>query len=1131
MTCQGCKNKGNQMPYHYGAQQRRRIGPMARPSGLWRGPGPGRPGHNPDVYGGGQPQQGQQGQQQGPVIGGGGFDKGTLGNLPYANSGSGGGTADGRPNFTPFNPNGRMQYGGWTWDKGQWTQGGGGGMGGQGTGGILGGTGPGGTGPGGMGTGGGGGMFNTGGGQFSDVPGGGFTGRRTTGGPNSAPNGFAGGMGTGGQMSPQMGLQGGYGPQNRSQGGGLAVSHQAPAKSAHKLNYMPGAAQAPGMTGAQRFIQNSQGAQGGYDYSGALSRPNENNAQMAARYNKARGLAVEAQRQRTANDPRLRLGGAQTQRGQGLNARTGTGAGFNDAGYPIREGTTGMGLGDQGRVRGPIQASLSPQQKRANRLAANAAVQRDQAAAERAAAAGLPAGQRMVNDGTTQGRLGLVGGAQRSSGGSGQAPVGRNQPMGTRLGTGQMNINSGNWGGTGSSFGNFLDTLRYQHQLQGRDRFTGAVPRGGDRQQGHAAGQGGAQRSQYGSVGDAYQRAYEDARRANEERYQDILAGRKDLGNRLENQQQANLNALMGGFGELGGQAGQNMQNLLDNYNTQRERTMGGAMERRDREFQGFQNLNDAMMGLNAEGRQQLLGGYDDRTSRNLDQRAKDRANIEGGYQDRLQEGLGRLEGLGSEDRKRINTLYDERNKQDRGQVEQDLISRGLGNTTIRNSMLGGTTNRLNRNRDLALGQLDSNLRNQLFDAYRGLSGDRLGALERQAESYSGADERLSGQGLQALERLNQSREGIMGQNLTNALLGLRSANQAILGADMGLTGQGLSAMERGQGQQLNIGSAGLNALERGQAQQLATTSGAGEQLYNFMERRTDAYPDIGQLIGLANAYGSSGGGLGGLLGAVSGYQDPYRQGGGGQGGAGGQAGGMGGMQGMAQVIQKLLEMLNQGRGGQGGGAGGQQAPVNDGRQEELERIARRQAEAAEATRRAREAYGTDNPVQNPSGPPMDSGPGDYWSPQPYDNQMVDPNRPITSEEEARRADRGMRQADLSAQPPGPPFYPFVGQADPTAQPPYAPNPAPLQNLLNPAVNAPGPDVPNWTMLPGSAGYRGAEGYPAPTGPWGFSWPGPTREEILGGPGWFNPGPVWQRPGRLPVPTLPAPPPGTGFGY
>lgn len=97
------------------------------------------------------------------------------------------------------------------------------------------------------------------------------------------------------------------------------------------------------------------------------------------------------------------------------------------------------------------------------------------------------------------------------------------------------------------------------------------------------------------------------------------------------------------------------------------------------------------------------------------------------GYQSRYERALQMLAGLGQQEGKDINELYDQQG----AKINQNLIGRGLGNSTVTSTMAMGNE----RERLASLGRLNEQMRQQAMAADAGLSGDTLQFMERKTEA------------------------------------------------------------------------------------------------------------------------------------------------------------------------------------------------------------------------------------------------------------------------------------------------------------------------------------------------------------------------------------------------------------
>lgn len=124
-------------------------------------------------------------------------------------------------------------------------------------------------------------------------------------------------------------------------------------------------------------------------------------------------------------------------------------------------------------------------------------------------------------------------------------------------------------------------------------------------------------------------------------------------------------------------------------------------------------------------------------------QRAENSANakneqrydeILGGYRQRRDEAMQEMASLGTTQRREIDDLH----TRAEAELEQDMIARGLGNTTLRSSARADLGERRGRLRQ----ELEERLTRNRIDLGAQLSGDMLGFMERRTDE--GPDVRLS---------------------------------------------------------------------------------------------------------------------------------------------------------------------------------------------------------------------------------------------------------------------------------------------------------------------------------------------------------------------------------------------------
>lgn len=258
-----------------------------------------------------------------------------------------------------------------------------------------------------------------------------------------------------------------------------------------------------------------------------------------------------------------------------------------------------------------------------------------------------------------------------------------------------------------------------------------------------------ANQEMFGDLVEAWQGAFDQSNEANESRYQDILQGYlAQLGRGKDI-----LSETDEGLGIAGG------------AQSDRWRRVGGNLE--------------AMEGDLERSREGLTGRMQ-------------------GEQGRLEDLLG---SLGEQGRSDIAEQFG----QERGQARQSMINRGLGNTTVQDSMLANVRER---------------------------EGDALGRFY---------------------------------ENLVRERVGLGERG---LGRELGLGTFGLDQQEAGIGRRYDYGLAGQQfgeqQIERqlGQdRQRLATETGLPREMLQFMERREDTGPEMMDLFQLAMLFGQAGSG------------------------------------------------------------------------------------------------------------------------------------------------------------------------------------------------------------------------------------------------------------------------------
>lgn len=161
---------------------------------------------------------------------------------------------------------------------------------------------------------------------------------------------------------------------------------------------------------------------------------------------------------------------------------------------------------------------------------------------------------------------------------------------------------------------------------------------------------------------------------------------------------------------------------------SQRESTPPGASGFRTYEYRLTRDSVDPNTTL-----QSLLGEYIKSYNTGAQVNEQRYRDILGGYRDRYSQAMQTLQGLGSAAQADINQQYDRLGSK----TTSDLITRGLGNTTIAGSMQRGVES----DRAKTMGQLNEALRREALNTQLGASGDTLKFMENRKDAYPTLDQ------------------------------------------------------------------------------------------------------------------------------------------------------------------------------------------------------------------------------------------------------------------------------------------------------------------------------------------------------------------------------------------------------
>ena len=181
----------------------------------------------------------------------------------------------------------------------------------------------------------------------------------------------------------------------------------------------------------------------------------------------------------------------------------------------------------------------------------------------------------------------------------------------------------------------------------------------------------------------------------------------QDLSARAEGR----LGQLGQGYSELGqqatGRAAATGQDIGGRFDALRGQTAQGIRGAIDETGQAF-----------GAGRADVTGGF---------QGAQ--AERAGRYDARTQQGLNMYDQMGQASMDRINRQFDEQIERTVGQMEQNLVSRGLDNTTIR-GQIDRARSDIERNRQEAISQVESQVRQQKAGAFERFTSQGMSAQD-----------------------------------------------------------------------------------------------------------------------------------------------------------------------------------------------------------------------------------------------------------------------------------------------------------------------------------------------------------------------------------------------------------------
>lgn len=305
------------------------------------------------------------------------------------------------------------------------------------------------------------------------------------------------------------------------------------------------------------------------------------------------------------------------------------------------------------------------------------------------------------------------------------------------------------------------------------------------------------------------------ARQQNEQRYQDILGGFQSLWGGIPQQYAGAEQAAQGQFQGF-------YDPMLQQY---QQRAAQGGADYWTRAAQGIagydertQRVLDAYRGMESD-----IGGRYGQRSADLAQR----------YADRTSSFMGLAGGLGDASRNRLEQQYANLDAAKR----QALTSKGMAST----SALTGEMQNVQRNREMAMMDLDEELARERMGYGMQLTGDELAALER-----------IGGQELSQLAKMQQARIGAQGQLSQEALRAQAMLTGEAIEGSAALTQDSLAFQNQWGGTE-------LARRQASEYQQIQEQNRIAQETLGFAERRVDPYADIGRILDYLQAGGQLG--------------------------------------------------------------------------------------------------------------------------------------------------------------------------------------------------------------------------------------------------------------------------------
>ncbi len=264
------------------------------------------------------------------------------------------------------------------------------------------------------------------------------------------------------------------------------------------------------------------------------------------------------------------------------------------------------------------------------------------------------------------------------------------------------------------------------------------------------------------------------------------------IGNRIDSNTQ-DANAWLGNLNNQTNNLYQNRQNdMMHQFDTGAGNLQNAAENRSNAVLGGFDQGASGLMGAAQNRANSVLGNFGAQSGAYQNWLGNATNTLNQNAQGRQNQGMALLQGMGNQAQQNIEQQFNA----NRGNIGQNLASRGLGNSTVLDSMLTGNE----RERANATGNLQDQLRQQALGTYSNLSGDVLDTQQQ------GLGMRNAAAG-NALDTGTQLAQGLSGDvlNTQQGLLGQRT------GLQQGLTGDFMNTLGQNFQNRMNL-SGGLSS-------------------------------------------------------------------------------------------------------------------------------------------------------------------------------------------------------------------------------------------------------------------------------------------------------------------------------